>query len=57
MKQLQLTDQEIQALINILDAGVKALGLSCVKNASYLLTKLENAEEVKEAVKKVKAVK
>ena len=57
MKQLQLTDQEIQALVNLMDAGVKSLGLSSVKNAAHLLTKLENAEEIKEVAKKVKAVK
>ena len=46
MKQLQLTEEEIQALVNLMDAGVKALGLQSVKNAAHLLTKLETAKDV-----------
>ena len=57
MKSVELTDQEIQAMVNLMDAGVKHMGIASVKNAAHLLTKLENAEEVKEPAKKVKAVK
>jgi len=46
MKQILLTDEEIRALAALMDAGVKSLGLSCVKNATHLLIKLEQAEDV-----------
>ena len=46
MKQLQLTDQEIQVLVNLIDAGVKHAGISMVKNAAVLLGKLKQAEEI-----------
>lgn len=47
---LQLTEQEIQALAGLLDAGVKAVGLRAVKDAASLLTKLETAaQSVEEA--------
>ena len=48
MKQIQLSDEEIQALVNLMDAGVKHLGIASVKNAAYLLGKLEQAEELKD---------
>ena len=47
-KNVILTDAEINALAQLLDAGVKTLGLACVKNAAHLLTKLEQAEEVED---------
>lgn len=40
---LTLTEQELQALAGLLDAGVKATGLAGVKTAASLLTKLEEA--------------
>ena len=47
---LQLTEQEIQALAGLLDAGVKAVGLRAVKDAASLLAKLETAaQSVEEA--------
>ena len=48
MTKLELTDQELQALAGLLDAGVKALGLRAVKDAASLLTKLEEATQPKE---------
>jgi len=48
VRRIELTDTEIQVLADLMNAGVKALGLQSVKNAAYLLGKLENAEEVKE---------
>ena len=45
---LQLTEQEIQALAGLLDAGVKAVGLRAVKDAASLLEKLEEATAPKE---------
>jgi hypothetical protein len=48
MKTLTLTDQEIQALAGLLDAGVKAIGLRAVKDAAPLLEKLETATQSKE---------
>jgi len=43
MHTLELTEQEIQSLAGLLDAGVKALGLRAVKDAATLLEKLEAA--------------
>ena len=42
---LELTEQEIQALAGLLDAGVKAVGLRAVKDAASLLEKLETATQ------------
>lgn len=52
MIKLELTNDELQALVGLLDAGVKAVGLRGVKEAAALITKLEEAasnipEEVK----------
>lgn len=43
MIKLELTSEELQALAGLLDLGVKAAGLSSVKTAATLLTKLEAA--------------
>lgn len=40
---LTLTEQEVQALAGLLDAGVKAVGLRAVKDAATLLEKIEAA--------------
>jgi len=45
MIKLELTEQEIQALAGLLDAGVKAIGLRAVKDAASLLAKLEAATQ------------
>ena len=51
---LTLNNEELQALAGLLDAGVKAVGLTSVKSAAALLVKLEaavaeaNASEPKE---------
>jgi hypothetical protein len=45
---LKLTEQEVQALAGLLDAGVKALGLRSVKDAASLLEKLETATQHKD---------
>lgn len=47
---LELTEQEIQSLAGLLDAGVKAIGLRAVKDAASLLNKLEVATQPKENV-------
>lgn len=41
-----LTDEEMQALAGLLDAGVRATGLRSVKDAAKLLEKLEAATMV-----------
>jgi hypothetical protein len=46
---LTLTEQEVQALAGLLDAGVKAVGLRAVKDAATLLAKLEEAAQQKDA--------
>ena len=45
MKIIKLTSEEINALLNLMDAGVKQLGLSACNNAAALLQKIEAAEE------------
>ena len=47
MRRVEFTDQELQALADLMNAGVMHLGLSSVKNAAALLIKIEQAEEVK----------
>lgn len=42
---LTLSNDELQALAGLLDAGVKAVGLGSVKSAAALLAKLEAAVE------------
>lgn len=46
MIKLELSQDELQALVGLLDAGVKAVGLRGVKEASALLAKLEAAASV-----------
>lgn len=45
MTTLELTDEELQALAGLLDAGVRATGLRAVKEAATLLEKLEAATQ------------
>lgn len=42
---LTLSEQELQALAGLIDAGVKATGLASVKVAASVLAKLEAAVE------------
>jgi len=43
-----LTDEEMQALAGLLDAGVRATGLRAVKDAAMLLERLEAAQQPKD---------
>jgi len=45
---LELTNDELQALAGLLDAGVRATGLRAVKDAATLLAKLEAAAKPNE---------
>lgn len=45
MYNLFLTEQELQTLAGLLDAGVKATGLRSVKEAASILVKMEAAIE------------
>jgi len=45
---IEFTQEEIQALAGLLDAGVKAVGLRAVKDAATLLEKLETATQPQE---------
>ena len=56
MKQLQLTDEEINALAQLIDAAIRHRGIDLIKNAAHLLAKLEAAEEIK-PVKQAKTAK
>lgn len=40
---LTLNNEELQAMVGLIDAGIKATGLSSVKSAAALLVKLEAA--------------
>ena len=40
---LTLDNDELQAMVGLVDAGVKAIGLSSVRSAAALLVKLEAA--------------
>lgn len=42
---ITFTEQEIQTLAALMDAGVKAIGLRAVKDAASLLEKLEAATQ------------
>jgi hypothetical protein len=48
MHNIELTDSELQALVGLIDAGVRATGLRAVKDAASLLEKLEAAAQPKE---------
>jgi hypothetical protein len=43
MIKIELTNDELQALVGLVDSGVKTLGLAAVKSAAALLVKLEAA--------------
>lgn len=45
---IRLTAQQLQALVGLLDAGVRGVGLRGVKEAAELITILENSKEEKE---------
>ena len=46
MIKIELTNDELQALAGLLDAGIKATGLNSVKAAASILAKLEAAVAV-----------
>ena len=48
MTTITFTDEELQALAGLLDAGVRATGLRAVKEAASLLEKLEAAANPKD---------
>ena len=48
MNVIEFTDNELQALAGLMDAGVKSLGLRAVKDAASILDKLEAATQTKE---------
>ena len=43
MIKIELTSEELQSLVGLVDSGVKTLGLAAVKSAAALLVKLESA--------------
>ena len=57
MKIIKLEDEEINALMELMDAGIKTLGLSRVTNAAILIQKIQGAQEVPEEEPKLKEVK
>lgn len=48
MKKINFSDQELQALLELLDAGVKSIGIQAAPAAAVLLQKVRNAEIVEE---------
>ena len=43
MLTITLTDEEMQSLAGLLDAGVRAVGLRAVRDAAVLMDRLESA--------------
>ena len=43
MLTITLTDEEMQSLAGLLDAGVRAVGLRAVRDAAALMERLESA--------------
>jgi len=52
MTRLELNADEVKALLELMDAGVKAVGLRGVTNAAYLLAKIEVASKECEELQK-----
>ena len=46
MIKIELSEQELQALVGLLDAGLKTIGLRGAKEAAALVDKLEAAAQV-----------
>ena len=46
MKLLRLDDDEIRALLALIDAGVRATGLEHVQNAAFFVTKIGSTKEI-----------
>jgi hypothetical protein len=42
---LELNEQELQVLLGLIDAGVKAIGLNAAQGAAHLLMKITKAKE------------
>lgn len=51
MKQVQFTDEELKALLGLLDAGVRHLGLQGANAAAVWQQKLQAAEELEDEPK------
>lgn len=51
MIKIELNQEEVQALINLMNAGVKATGITSVKAAAVLIEKVEKAIEAESATK------
>ena len=45
MIKIELNQEEVQALINLMNAGVKSMGITSVKAAAVLVEKVEKAIE------------
>jgi hypothetical protein len=48
MRRIELTDEELGALVTYLDVAVKQVGIQAVKNVFVLLNKLESAPVIDE---------
>jgi hypothetical protein len=46
MKILRCSDTEFNALVNLIDAGVRTAGLQCARDAAAVLAVLEKVETV-----------
>jgi len=46
MKIIQLQDAEVKVLLEIMDAGVRNLGLACANNAAVILSKINKADVI-----------
>lgn len=57
MFSIELTESELQQLIALMDAGVKAAGLQSVTSAAALLANLDNAVRVSKEASNVISIK
>lgn len=53
MIKLEITEQELQSLVGLLDAGLKTVGLRGAKEAAILVDKLEKAAQESQVVDNV----
>lgn len=47
---ITLTEAELQSLVALIDAGVRATGLRAVADAAKLLSRIEGAEKIEDSV-------
>lgn len=57
MIKIEFSIDELNALIGLMDAGVKTLGLSSATNAAILLKKIQDAAQENKPIQDVEEIK